>query len=171
MLLVSWTLVYFSLASMAFPWAEMLKAKNWVTFWHASWQSGPCSWLRFQAILSEGTHSRQGPAWLSDTSQWGLGPESQVPRGITCSFTLPCSLCATILRITHGEVAGSTDFGSWTRIIESPQPSWDSSHETVRGYGNRQTCLPVQDLVLVCSFVSWVTSSKWPNLSSQFPHW
>ena len=64
------------------------------------------------------------------------------------------------LRITHGEVAGSTDFGSWTRIIESPQPSWDSSHETVRGYGNRQTYLPVQDLVLVCSFVSWVTSSK-----------
>lgn len=65
----------------------------------------------------------KGPAWLSDTSQWGLGPESQVPRGLTCSFTLPCSLCSTILGITHGEEAGSTDFGSWTRIIESAHPS------------------------------------------------
>lgn len=167
----SWSLTYFSLACMAFPWAEMLKAKNWVTFWHASWQSGLAA--DFGSRLSSGRekHSQQGPAWLSDTSQWGLGPESQVPRGITCFFTLPCSLCSTILGITHGEVAGSTDFGSWTRIIESPHPSWDSSHGTVRGYGNRQTYLPVQDLALVCSFVSWVTSSKCPNLSSQFLHW
>ena len=47
-----------------------------------------------------------------------------------------------------------------TRIIESPQPSWGSSHGIVRGYGNRQTYLPVQDLVLVSLFVGWVTSSK-----------
>lgn len=147
-----------------FSWAEMLKkAKNWVTFWDASWQSGPCSWSRSRLSSVRETHSQQGlPACkFSDTSQWGLGPESQVPRGITCSFTLPCLLCATILRINYGEVAGSTDW-FLDKDYRVPQPSWDSSHETVRGYGNRQTYLPVQDLVLVLCLS---LSAGWPQAS------
>lgn len=49
-------------------------------------------------------------------------------------------------------------------------PAISNSHGTITVYRGRQTYPPIQDLVLVCLFASWVTLSKLPNLSSQFPH-
>lgn len=107
-------------------------------------------WAFRLALVLECPH--WGKRVLSKLQRGSLAPamgiRDRVPTGITCSFALPFSLSSTIL-----EVAGSPYLGSWTRILQV-FPAASNNHGTVRDYRDRQTYLPVQDLVLVCLFVS-----------------